>query len=309
MSLKNMLPILDAILGLVFLFLLFSLIVSALNELILSSLDKRAEFMEEALAELLADPTRSGGTLSKFLNHGLVDSLSRNASGKAGKPSYLPPKVFVSAVLDVVAAGRTSAPRTLGEVLAGIDAMTNTKLKESLIAIYNEAGHDLEAFKQGVEDWFNQGMERVSGWYKRYTQTWMFGLGVALAVACNVDALHVIQSLSSDPQLRSSVVEQAIRFATTHSTNEIAAPAANGTNVAGAVSDLNASALPVGWGPAQLAKLRDGGWIISVMGWLVTALAGTLGAPFWFDTLNRFINIRAAGRAPEEGDPTNPNRK
>jgi hypothetical protein len=32
----------------------------------------------------------------------------------------------------------------------------------------------------------------------------------------------------------------------------------------------------------------------------VTALAASLGAPFWFDTLNRFINIRENGCAPEE---------
>jgi len=36
------------------------------------------------------------------------------------------------------------------------------------------------------------------------------------------------------------------------------------------------------------------------IGWIITALAVSLGAPFWFDTLNRFMNIRNAGRAPDE---------
>jgi hypothetical protein len=37
-----------------------------------------------------------------------------------------------------------------------------------------------------------------------------------------------------------------------------------------------------------------------LLGWQVTALAATLGAPFWFDTLNRMISIRSAGKSPEE---------
>ncbi|MBI3721414.1 MAG: hypothetical protein HY248_02585, partial [Fimbriimonas ginsengisoli] len=37
-----------------------------------------------------------------------------------------------------------------------------------------------------------------------------------------------------------------------------------------------------------------------LLGWILTALAVSLGAPFWFDTLNRFMNIRNAGRAPNE---------
>jgi hypothetical protein len=40
-------------------------------------------------------------------------------------------------------------------------------------------------------------------------------------------------------------------------------------------------------------------------GWLLTALAASLGAPFWFDMLNKVINIRSAGKAPEE-KPKNP---
>lgn len=45
------------------------------------------------------------------------------------------------------------------------------------------------------------------------------------------------------------------------------------------------------WGADLLSKL---------IGLLLTGIALSLGAPFWFDTLNKFINIRSAGRAPDE---------
>jgi hypothetical protein len=44
-------------------------------------------------------------------------------------------------------------------------------------------------------------------------------------------------------------------------------------------------------------------WLIvpgHIAGWTVTAIAASLGAPFWFDTLNRFMNIRSAGTSPNE---------
>jgi len=48
-------------------------------------------------------------------------------------------------------------------------------------------------------------------------------------------------------------------------------------------------------------------WLVAIVpvhlvGWLFTAIAVSLGAPFWFDTLNKFMNIRAAGTAPNEKD-------
>jgi hypothetical protein len=37
-----------------------------------------------------------------------------------------------------------------------------------------------------------------------------------------------------------------------------------------------------------------------ILGILLTAIAASLGAPFWFDLLNRFVSIRSTGKAPEE---------
>ena len=36
------------------------------------------------------------------------------------------------------------------------------------------------------------------------------------------------------------------------------------------------------------------------MGWLMTAFAVTLGAPFWFDLLGKIVALRAAGNPPKK---------
>jgi hypothetical protein len=44
-------------------------------------------------------------------------------------------------------------------------------------------------------------------------------------------------------------------------------------------------------------------WLVKLIGWLITAGATTLGAPFWFDILNKLVNIRSAGVNPAEKTP------
>ena len=41
---------------------------------------------------------------------------------------------------------------------------------------------------------------------------------------------------------------------------------------------------------------------LQVVGWLLTGAALTLGAPFWFDLLNKFVNLRGAGVKPKRQD-------
>jgi hypothetical protein len=42
---------------------------------------------------------------------------------------------------------------------------------------------------------------------------------------------------------------------------------------------------------------------VNLVGFIITAFAISLGAPFWFDLLNKFINIRVSGKKPEESTP------
>jgi hypothetical protein len=77
---------------------------------------------------------------------------------------------------------------------------------------------------------------------------------------------------------------------------------------------LEALNLPIGWGSVDDVQrkwpgsnfTRPGGWFDQtrwhLLGWLLTALAISLGAPFWFDLLNKFIVIRSAVK-PHEKSP------
>jgi hypothetical protein len=134
-------------------------------------------------------------------------------------------------------------------------------------------------------------MDRVTGWYKRHTQVWTFIVALLIAVSINADTLQIARRLWTDPTLRSQIVEQA------------KVQAAQPQPSAGITASQSEQALlgqVLGWHPDALRGNTPLDWFERVIGWLLSVVAISLGAPFWFDLLNRFMNIRSAGRSPDE---------
>jgi len=94
----------------------------------------------------------------------------------------------------------------LGNLPVGV---RETDLAKCLQLLWDEAGHDLETFKGNLETWFNESMDRVSGWYKRETQLVNLALAVILTLALNVDTIVLVNSLAKNSALRDSLVAQA----------------------------------------------------------------------------------------------------
>jgi hypothetical protein len=77
-----------------------------------------------------------------------------------------------------------------------------------LRALLADAAGDVDRFRENIEVWFNDGMDRVSGAYKRATMKWQFGIAFALAVALNVDTLLIVRALWREPTLRKAIADQ-----------------------------------------------------------------------------------------------------
>jgi hypothetical protein len=332
-----MLAILQVAIGICFVFLLFSLIVSAGNELVQAILSMRAAQLKAGIGELLQD-RKFQNAAKEFCNHPLISCLSKGADGQ---PSYIAPRTFVITVLDLLREGQIVVGGATGSDLAAqIAAIQNPELRRALSSLFDQANQEAAKFEKALEVWFNESMERVSGWYKRWIQYWLFGLGLALAAAANVDTLHIIGALSTDPKMQMDAANAAIGYLKAQSGIQTAngstsSPSQTGTPVQGqnpeaspqdttkaegstapsgtatpkslttaqsletAATDLASLDVPLGWAAPERSYFTRHWWS-AIVGWLLTALAASMGAPFWFDVLNRFINIRAAGRSPDE---------
>lgn len=287
-------PIVEVVIGLAFLFFLLSVIASALNEAIAGMWRLRARDLEKGISNLITGST-SPSESGKALVEKLYASTLINGYGKdKHKPSYISSRSFRNAVLGLTGLlEATSKPsddplqveaiRT--EVQQKIEAISDENLKRALTAIWLSAYRDATEFRAGVERWFDRGMERVSGWYKRRAQVILFVIGVALAGLLNASAITAADRLWKDDGFRKGLVAQV----------EHQQEATTGADALDRLEDLD---FPIGWEEVNSPDSVEG-WLLSLFGWLLTGVAVTLGAPFWFDVLGKVSNLRASGVKPD----------
>jgi hypothetical protein len=302
------LTIIEVAVGLAFLFFLVSVVASAINEAIAGIWKVRARMLEKGIVNLLtgeakrrrdlpvqsppAAGTDPAATPTKVVNGVLDHVLVAGYSKDHQLPSYLASRSFRNALFDVTKLFAVTEPKDDPLPVERIDHQVREQidklpdhLKASLLTIWDGVNHDVTEFRAGVERWFDRAMERVGGWYKRRTQIFLFVIGLLLAAAINADAVRAAGHLWKDDGKRDSVVAAVDNTQANETPEE-------------AFDKLDSIGFPIGWDEANQPD-GVGEWGIAVIGWLITGIAVTLGAPFWFDVLNKFSNLRAAGRKPD----------
>jgi len=153
--------------------------------------------------------------------------------------------------------------------------------------------------RKNVEEWFDSSMERLSGLYKRWAQAWAFVIALVIAIAFNVDSIHIADELWHNPTLRQASTAYIDNFVQEKTKEGAALTETDLQKLNGDLKDLN---FPVGWGelPAKGERTLWPFWALALVGWIITAGAAMQGAPFWFDTLKKLVNIRSSGANPVE---------
>jgi hypothetical protein len=127
-----------------------------------------------------------------------------------------------------------------------------TATLESLIVqaqVQTKKGEDIVAnARTNAENWFNDTMDRASGWYKRNAQIWSFCIGLVLAIFLNVDTLHIANTLWRQPGLRQSIAAtaQSYQLAATDQEGEVQISDATDA-VEELITTLEGLDIPIGW--------------------------------------------------------------
>lgn len=300
-------PALDVAIGLSFVYFVLSLVCSALNESVAAITARRAKFLRKGLRTLLAaehgPPT---GALKQLYDHPLIKNMTQRPELLGHRlrkryPSYLPSRTFAAALLDFPKDGEVKPDRSLADSIAAVE---NAQVRRALEALLRSGDGDLGAFRHRIEQWYDDAMERVSGWYRRRVQVWLWVFAILVSVLLNADTLMIGETLWTRPATRAAVVAAAQKAVDQGGTTESASQQA-----VKRVKDLEATDLPLGWhfgkGSKNDARKVPGpltAWVAKLLGLLLTASALTLGAPFWFDALSRVARIRSSGAPPPASD-------
>jgi hypothetical protein len=405
--------LLEVAIGVFFVYLLVSLLCSALNELIEALLKYRASYLRRGIEQLLNDPDLA----TQFFEHPLIKPLGK-------KPSYIPARTFSLALWNIAteeanqaAGGKEGAAglvQNVDAIRALLAGLTNPKLKDlrvSLLSLIDEAESSvqnkalvLDAARKNVEAWYDDAMDRVSGWYKRRVHFVLIILGLLASFALNIDTIQITKTLLYNDTLRKAVADAAEDYVKTHpaptpaptatptatpSATPTTTPTPGSTANAGTTDtpgttnttptpspsptpapevtaqeqarlarakinqvrdELNDLGLPIGWPtePPPVPAITEDpytgmpdaekraarraadearytanmsayntdprwpspgkyGWFLKILGLILTGLAVSQGAPFWFDLLNKFIVIRSTVK-PQEKSRTQPSK-
>jgi hypothetical protein len=372
--------VIDVVIGLVFIYLLYSLLVTLIQEIIATQFGFRAKILQRSIFRMLEDENKfssqfksvlylfkksgNGGEINstsyEFYNHPLIKFLGE---GKlCSKPSYINKETFSKVIIDLLR-GEDVKPgddvklliqKALDEkkTLWGkvqISEQTLSYLK----SVWADAEGDTVKFKKHLENWFDETMDRASGWYKKHIQFILFIIGFILSVAFNVDTIKIVDKLEKDPVLREQIIQHADAFvkANPDLDKQIFSQKAQFDSVQALIQGKNGSQAEMD--SLQKQKTEDSLNIVkslalkaqsdtllkradlllthditdvhhslglewetyecnssslficilkSMAGWLITALALSLGAPFWFDLLNKLIKLRGSVPTPTSDD-------
>ena len=288
-------PIIDVAIGLIFVYVVLSLLASSIQEWIASLLGLRSRNLYRGVRRLLG-----AGMAKEVYEHPMVRRLAKKdrhpvldeevAKGKRWlkeqrdrlfpkAPSYIDSRTLATVLMVLV--NQKEGGQRGGDRDGDVDGADIHRILE---AIRQRTPNISESQTVNeLAEWFDEGMKRVSGWYKRQAKLWIFGIATVITVVANASTIHIAEKLWIDDALRSVVAEEATALVQ------------DGVSADSVQAHLSSTlrTLPIWWNDG----FPDGGaeWAKSAVGWFITIAAISLGAPFWFDLLGKVAHLKGSG--------------
>ena len=322
-------PVLELIILLSFTYFIGSLLLSAIYEAIAGAFRLSPRGLKFALENLLF-----GNDWKPFVKNQLAKSPHIQSLMKsAGRyPAYIPAKSFVHAIVEQFRKAQ-SQPDDVTETSVKVEykggelskSIGSKKLlipyclKEILLdfAVQVEAKHEsakqILEFEKKVEEFYDSSMDRAGGWYKRKTRGMLLLLALGLCVFLNIDSIKIATDALADKQKLNNAVDNiSARMPDYQKLNSVSITdssmvfksdlAATGDNLKIIKLQYNQTT-GYTFGYTDFWNEWKNDFWKKLIGIFVTVFALQLGSNFWFDLMNKAVNIRAAGKRPDEKRP------
>ena len=290
---------LEVILGMMFTFMVLSLLGTTVNELISSWRGWRGFFLEEGLKRLLKFEDNPN-VYKKFTDNEFYKQLRQHKAPLrvSRAPEWLSSKNFVSILVNTLKKSETAVVK-VDEMIN--DLPTDSKLRKVLEQFRSEGYEDVETFKGRLQNWFDDVMDHSSAWYKRHLQMVTIFVGLSVAAVINADTFEIYNNLANNATARQSLSKMAEAFIASNNTLPIPSAPADSLTLTEIKTELTkftnseeyakiSNVLGLGWQSVDL-HISPSAWLKRILGWFVTALAISLGAPFWFSALKKVVSI------------------
>jgi len=276
-------PVIETAIGMFFVYLLLSLLVSVIQEFIAKLSNRREKVLEDAIIELIGSEAAD-----ELYKHPLIKALYVN--GK--KPSYIPSKSFAIALLEVFKASNSESEDAVDEIRDKVKQLDNSLVRTALLVALKATEGSVETALDNIGTWFDNAMNSVSAWYKTHSQFVTFAVAVVLVISFNADTIALTKQLSGNPALRAELILQA-------QMEQADVVPENRSNEMDSSDTFNRlleeTKLQFGWWDEEggwVVPNTAGGVVVKLLGLLITIFMISLGAPFWYDLLSKILRYR-----------------
>jgi hypothetical protein len=318
---------LDLVIGLIFIYLIYSIGASTLWEIFVNITRLRGKMLYTWVMDNFKELNIPLGTTTsnQILDHPMITSMSKKGNSK---PSYISSKVFTDVLVDLVIKA-DNANQDITKITMDLKTFrsslaTSKVLPQGLKTVFlqyaDEASDNLQKVKDRIGNWYDEAQERLLGSYKKNLQKWILVISLVLVGSTNADTIKLASYLYNNNDARNAIANKASLFvqdssvvklisrieATTIDSalkmdqKEIVKTLDKDVKVMSSLNnELKESDLPLGWSIENFNSYELTDYLKKFCGLLLTILAVSMGSPFWFDILSKLSNLRAAGNKPK----------
>jgi hypothetical protein len=332
----NGLEFLDLVIGLIFIYLIYSIAASTLWEMFVNISHLRATTLREWIVnnfpffnyETDRSDKKKKIISNKILNHALVRGMSKYPDIPEKNPSYISSKVFTEVILDLVVNNDANSEKHAWKIVdintlrSSLENSTvlPSYLKSTLLQYLSEASGDLQKMKDKLSTWYDEAQEILLGSYKKNLQIWILIISSILVLGTNADTIKLATYFYNNDDARVAIANKASLFvqdtaivnlitkidtlaiasASKRDQDELVAKAnENITTLKNLNEELIQNSIPIGWKSEDFKSFKVLDYLKKFGGLLLSILAVSMGSPFWFDILNKLVNLRSSGIKPK----------
>jgi hypothetical protein len=327
----NGLEFLDLVIGLIFIYLIYSIGASTLWEIYANLTHLRSKMLRSWVIRNFDEfniPVKDGKgkeVSNMILGHPMIKGMSEDSNKK---PDYISSRIFSDVIVDLVLhsdPGNAKKISNSADSIAFRDNLNSTAFlsegfKRVFLQYIDESSGSLQKAKEKIAYWYDEAQERLSSTYKKNLQIWIFVISLILVGSTNADTINLASWLYNNNDAREAIAIKASIFVQDSAfagliyridtmnissvsnkiEKEILEKLDKDVKIITALDhELKQTGIPLGWEKEDFQFYRFRDYIKKLVGLLLTALAVSMGAPFWFDILSKLSNLRSSGNKPQ----------
>jgi hypothetical protein len=324
----NGLEFLDLVIGLIFIYLIYSIACSTIWEIVISFSQLRGKMLFRWIYNSFGN--REGDLGKLIANHPMIKGLTRKTNRL---PSYISSGLFTDVLLDIInskSGEKSGLSFDISLIKKSIEKSTllNKDLQRVFLQYFSEADGRLNIAKEKIAGWFDEAQQRLMGSYRKRLQMWIFAISVVLVGFTNADTIKLASYLYNNDTARESIALKAtlfvqdtsiVRFVSKIDTSYITFASKQEKEkivknikkdfetIKRLDNELKEAEIPLGWGKEEISGFSN--WAKKIVGLLLSTLAVSMGSPFWFDVLSKLANLRSTGNKPKSMLDIEPDNK